>query len=448
MSWDCEWLVIGGGSGGIASARRAAQYGAKTILVEGGALGGTCVNVGCVPKKVMWHAAQLAEGLHDAGDYGFSGVNAEHDWGRLVERRRAYVERLNGIYRNNLEASGVELVRGYARFVDPHTVEVEGRRIRAEHILIATGSRADLPSIPGAEHGVDSDGFFAWQQRPQHVTVVGAGYIAVELAGVLRALGSQVCLLLRGERLLKNFERDISNGLEDAMRASGVEIRVGRQIESVQREGDELRLRLDDGEQAKADALIWATGRSPNTAQLGLAEAGLEPGRRGAIAVDEWQATAVPHIFAVGDVTGEYGLTPVAIKQGRLLADRLFGGQAQAQFGKPFIPTVVFSHPACGMLGMTEEQAVAEYGEGEVRCYRGQFRALYYGVLDNKVNSVVKMICAGPDDKVVGLHTLGMGSDEMLQGFAVAMQCGATKADFDATVAIHPTAAEEFVTLR
>lgn len=448
MSWDCDWLVIGGGSGGIASARRAAQYGAKTILIEGAALGGTCVNVGCVPKKVMWHAAQLAEGFHDAGDYGFSCAEVSHDWGRLVARRNAYVQRLNGIYHSNLEASGVELVRGYARFVDAHTVEVEGRCIRAQRILIATGSGSDKPSIPGAEHGVDSDGFFAWQQQPRQVTVVGAGYIAVELAGVLRALGSQVCLLLRGERLLKNFERDISNALEDAMRASGVQIRVGRQITAVRRNGDELELELDDGEHAKSDALIWATGRSPNTARLGLAKAGLEPGPRGAINVDEWQATAVPHIFAVGDVTGDYGLTPVAIKQGRLLADRLFGGLEQARFGRPYIPTVVFSHPACGMLGLTEEQAVAEYGEDQVRCYRGQFRALYYGVLDNKVNSVVKMICAGPDDKVVGLHTLGMGSDEMLQGFAVAMQCGATKADFDATVAIHPTAAEEFVTLR
>lgn len=448
MSWDCDWLVIGGGSGGIASARRAAQYGAKTILVEGGALGGTCVNVGCVPKKVMWHAAQLAEGFHDAPDYGFGDIDATLDWSRLVSRREAYVQRLNGIYRKNLEASGVELIRGFARFVDAHTVEVDGRHIRAQRILIATGSTADKPPIPGAEHGVDSNGFFGWKQRPQHVAVVGAGYIAVELAGVLRALGSQVCLLLRGERLLKNFERDISNALEDAMRDSGVEIRVGRRIESVEPDGNALKLSLDDGETANADALIWATGRSPNTGQLGLSEAGLEPGPRGAISVDEWQATGVPHIFAVGDVTGDYGLTPVAIKQGRLLADRLFGGQDEAKFGKPYIPTVVFSHPACGMLGLTEEQAVAEYGEANVRCYRGQFRALYYGVLDNKVNSVVKMICAGPDDKVVGLHTLGMGSDEMLQGFAVAMQCGATKADFDATVAIHPTAAEEFVTLR
>lgn len=445
---DCDWLVIGGGSGGIASARRAAQYGARTILVDAGELGGTCVNVGCVPKKVMWHASQLAEGFHDAADYGYAVGVPHFSWETLVQRRQAYVARLNRIYENNLEASGVEFVQGRGRVVDAHTVEVGERRISAEKILIATGSHPDWPDIPGAEHGVDSDGFFDWPVQPKHVVVVGAGYIAVELSGVMRGLGSSVTHLLRGERLLKTFEHDITGVLEDEMRESGVDLRARCQIQSVEREGDVRVARLSDGTLLRADAIIWATGRVPNSRDLGVESAGLELGPRGEVCVDEWQQTQAPSIFAVGDVTGEVGLTPVAIAAGRRLSDRLFGGQANRKLDTSLVPTVVFSHPPIGTVGLTEEEAIAQYGEEQVRCYRSSFRALYYGVLDRKVQSLVKLICIGEDERVVGLHSIGMGSDELLQGFAVAMNCGATKKDFDDTIAIHPTAAEELVTLR
>ncbi len=445
---ECDWLVIGGGSGGIASARRAAQYGARTILVDAGALGGTCVNVGCVPKKVMWHASQLAEGFHDAADYGFSPGRVAHDWPALVARRQAYVARLNRIYADNLESSGVEWVQGRGQFVDAHTVQVGERKISAERILIATGSHPVWPDIPGAEHGVDSDGFFDWPTRPAHVVVVGAGYIAVELSGVMRGLGSAVTHLLRGERLLKTFEHDISTVLEDEMRATGIDLRARCQIQSVERDGDMRVAHLSDGTQLRADAIIWATGRQPNTRDLGVEAADVVLGAGGEVTVDEWQATNQEHIFAVGDVTGEVGLTPVAIAAGRRLSDRLFGGQKDRKLDTRLVPTVVFSHPPIGTVGLTEEEAIAAYGVDQVRSYRSSFRALYYGVMDRKVQSLVKLICVGDEERVVGVHSIGMGSDELLQGFAVAMNCGATKQDFDDTIAIHPTAAEELVTLR
>lgn len=445
---DCDWLVIGGGSGGIASARRAAQYGARTILIDAGELGGTCVNVGCVPKKVMWHASQLAEGFHDAADYGFRLQHPPFYWEDLVQRRQAYVARLNRIYENNLDASGVEFVQGRGTIIDAHTVEVGERRITAEKILIATGSHPAWPDIPGAEHGVDSDGFFDWPSQPKHVVVVGAGYIAVELSGVMRGLGSSVTHLLRGERLLKTFEHDITGVLEDEMRESGVDLRARCQIQAVELDGDVRVARLSDGTLLRADAIIWATGRVPNTRKLGVENAGLELGPNGELCVDEWQQSQVPSIFAVGDVTGEVALTPVAIAAGRRLSDRLFGGQVDRKLDTSLVPTVVFSHPPIGTVGYTEAEAVAEFGEDQVRCYRSTFRSLYYGVLDRKVPSMVKLVCVGDDERVVGLHSIGMGSDELLQGFAVAMNCGATKKDFDDTIAIHPTAAEELVTLR
>lgn len=445
---EFDWLVIGGGSGGIASARRAAQYGAKVALIDDGPLGGTCVNVGCVPKKVMWHAAQLAEGFHDAPDYGFAAEAAAHDWSSLVQRRQSYVERLNRIYIDNLEASGVHLVRGRAEFLSPHEVAVGSTTLRAKRILIATGSRPVMPELPGAELGVDSDGFFAWTERPAHVAVVGAGYIAVELAGVLRGLGSAVTQLVRRERFLRDFDSDITAVLEEEMRNSGVDVRTHCQIDQLARDADGLVMTLNDGHTVRCDALIWAIGREPNTRGLGLDTAGVERGTGGEIVVDEWQATSQSHIYSVGDVTGAPGLTPVAIAAGRRLSDRLFGGMRDRKLDLSLIPTAVFSHPPIGTVGLSETQAVAIHGAENVRCYRSTFRALYYGVLDRKVQSRVKLVCVGDAERVVGVHSIGPGSDELLQGFAVAMRCGATKQDFDDTIAIHPTAAEELVTLR
>ncbi|MFO0570633.1 MAG: glutathione-disulfide reductase [Polyangiaceae bacterium] len=446
-TWD--YLVIGGGSGGIASARRARQYGARTLLVERGPLGGTCVNVGCVPKKIMWNAAGLAEALADAEDYGFDVDVAGFDWGRMKAKRDAYVARLNGIYAANLERSGVERVSGHARFVGPRRVEVNGEVHSAEHVLIATGGRPLVPAVPGADHGITSDGFFALERRPERVAIVGAGYIAAEIAGVLAALGSEVTLLLRREQLLMRFDATLREVLMAEMAAEGINILSCVHLERVERAANgELELRGTRGEKLGGlDCVIWATGRVPNTQDLGLDVAGVELDAGGHVRVDERQDTSADGVHAVGDVTGRALLTPVAIAAGRHLADRLFGGQNEAKLDYSQVPTVVFTHPPIGTVGLTEDEARERWGDG-VRVFSSRFTNLYHALTERKTSSVVKLVCVGARLEIVGMHVIGIGADELTQGFAVAMRMGATKADFDRTIAIHPTAAEELVTLR
>lgn len=446
---DYDFLVVGGGSGGLASARRAASYGARVALVEGGALGGTCVNVGCVPKKIMWNAADHAERLHDASAYGFDVEVRAHDWQKLKRRRDAYVQRLNEIYARNLEVDGVERVDGWARFVAPREVEVDGRRLRGEHVLIATGSRPRVPELPGAELGITSDGFFALEERPRRIAIVGAGYIAVELAGIFRSLGSEVSLLHRNEQILRRFDPMLREVLVEEMADAGIDILGSRHISSVQRRANGA-LCIETGEghtTAEVDAILWAIGRDPRTKDLGLDVAGVRTGSDGRIVVDEWQATSADRTYAVGDVTGVWQLTPVAIAAGRKLADRLFGKSPDARLVYENIPTVVFSHPPIGTVGLTEDEAYERFGN-DVKCYTKRFRNLYHGVTDRKPRTAMKVVCVGPREKVVGIHVVGMAADEMIQGFAVAVVMGATKADLDRTVAIHPTAAEELVTMR
>ncbi|MBI2382737.1 MAG: glutathione-disulfide reductase [Gammaproteobacteria bacterium] len=443
---DYDLIVLGGGSGGLAAARRAARHGARVALIEQGRLGGTCVNLGCVPKKVMWHAAQIAETLHDAAAYGFAAGEGGHDWALLRERREAYIRRLNGIYRANLDQDGVELVEGRGLLCSAREVAVGARRLSARHLLVATGSRPLRPAVPGAELGAVSDDFFAWERRPRRVAVAGSGYIAVELAGMLRALGAEVVLAARGPRLLSHFDEMLGEVLADEMRAQGIGLRVAAPVQSVEPAGAGLRLRYADGRDDSCDALIWAVGRAPNTEGIGLDAAGVALDGQGAVAVDAWQATSAPGVFAVGDVAGHHMLTPVAIAAGRRLADRLFRGRAGRRLDYENIPTVVFSHPPVGTVGLTEAQARARHGDA-VKVYRTRFKALYYGVLERKVQSAMKLVCVGPDERIVGLHSIGPGSDEMLQGFAVALRMGATRKDFDDTVAIHPTCAEEMVTM-
>ena len=443
---EYDYLVIGGGSGGVATARRAAEYGARVLLIEGGRLGGTCVNVGCVPKKVMWYAGGIAQTLADAPGYGFTIGQTSFDWATLKHSRDAYIDRLNGIYANMLEKAGVSLVRGFARFVDGRTVEVNGQHYSAEHIVIATGGRPSVPEIPGAVLGITSDGFFSLDHLPKRVAVVGSGYIAVELAGVLNALGSEVTMLVRGETLLRPFDEMVRAELMTQMQEDGVRILTNTQAQAIQRL-DERSLNIECGQlNIEADTLVWAIGREPNTDRLDLANAGVNADARGVITADAYQNTSAPGIYAIGDITGRAELTPVAIAAGRKLAARLFKGEADAKLDYDNIPTVTFSHPPIGTIGLTEDEARKQHET--VKVYTTRFTGMYHAMTEHKPKTAMKLVCAGANERVVGCHIIGEGADEMLQGFAVAIKMGATKADFDSTVAIHPTSAEELVTMR
>ena len=448
MTERYDLLVIGGGSGGLAHAQRAAEYGAKAAVVEYGPLGGTCVNVGCVPKKVMWYAAQHAHGFHHAADYGFDVSVKGHDWAGLKERRDAYIERLNGIYERNLDKRGVTFLRGRARFVDAHTVDIDGRQVKADRIVVATGGRPMVPDIPGAELGITSDDFFELEERPQRVLIAGSGYIAVELAGVFNALGSNVQLVVRKDSVLREFEPMLAERLMDCMDRDDIDLVTRVVPKSVERTDEGIVLHAEDGRSfGPVDSVVWAIGRSPNTASLDASKAGVEQDEWGFIPTDKFQQTNVESVFAIGDVTGRDALTPVAIAAGRRLADRLYGGMEGRHLEYDLIPTVIFSHPTIGTVGLTEDQARAKYGD-VVKVYTSDFIGMYFALGMNKRRSTMKLITAGEEEKVVGCHVIGEGADEMLQGFAVAMRMGATKKDFDDTVAIHPTSAEELVTMR
>ncbi len=443
-----DLIVIGGGSGGLAHAQRAAEYGASVAVVEYGPLGGTCVNVGCVPKKVMWYTAQHAHQFHHAADYGFDIEVGGHDWAGLKSRRDAYIKRLNGIYSNNLDRKGVTYLAGSARFVDASTIDVEGAEYRAERIVVATGGKPIVPDIPGAELGITSDGFFELEERPRRVLIAGSGYVSVELAGVFNALGTDTHVIVRKEGVLRSFDKMLSAELMEAMRASGIRLDTGVIPKSAEQTADGIVVHAEDGRSfGPVDTLIWAVGRSPNTETLDAASAGVAMDEWGFIPTDEYQQTNVDNIFAIGDVTGREALTPVAIAAGRRLADRLYGGMEGRHLEYRLIPTVIFSHPTIGTVGLTEDEARAEYGD-DIKVYQSAFTGMYYALGDDKQRSVMKLITAGPDERVVGCHVIGDGADEMMQGFAVAMRMGATKSDFDDTVAIHPTSAEELVTMR
>ncbi|GMI56448.1 hypothetical protein ScalyP_jg4493 [Parmales sp. scaly parma] len=462
-----DYLVIGAGSGGMASARRAAQIdpSLKIGVIEKSALGGTCVNVGCVPKKVMWNAASITEVLHDMKEYGFSTTTkASFDWPYLKQRRDIYIKRLNGIYERNLANSKVENIVGSASFTsNPNELMVtqsDGTSaiLKAENILVATGGFPSFPSGEGVkEHCISSDGFFELEQQPEKVVVVGAGYIAVELAGVMNALGSDTTLVLRKNMALREFDQLISETLDREMVRGGINIMRDTQgVESVKLQSDGKKVvTLANGEVIEnVDSVVMAAGRAPLVEPLNLGNLNIaQEERTKTIVVDDSCNTNVPNVFAVGDVCGKVQLTPMAIAAGRRLADRLFGGPkfANAKASYENVPTVVFSHPPIGTIGLTEKQAREKYSEEEIKVYTSKFANLFYGIFDceydDKPVTAMKMICAGQDEKVVGLHCIGMGCDEMMQGFGVAMKMGATKADFDSCVAIHPTASEEFVTL-
>lgn len=465
--FDYDYLVIGAGSGGIASARRAATYGAKVAVVEKGRLGGTCVNVGCVPKKVMWNAASIAETLHDMKHYGFSGYDSDaisFDWGFIKENRDKYIVRLNGIYERNMANSGVDNIRGTAALTDGGKGVVvtpddgsDPVTYKAKNILIATGGYPTFPDGEGIrEHSISSDGFFELEELPKKAIVVGAGYIAVELAGVLQALGTDTSLVVRKEKAIREFDEILADTLDDEMQRQGINIvRNTNGVEKIELDGDGLKkVTLNNGEVIEGvDSVLMATGRSPLVEPLNLPGAGVKQNKRGQIVTDEYSATSADGVFALGDVCGNVELTPMAIAAGRRLSDRLFGGPEwkDAKVSYDNVATVVFSHPPIGTIGLTEPQAIEKYGEDNIKMYRSKFANLYYGPwqveADDKPKTGMKLICAGEEELVVGLHIIGMGADEMLQGFGIAMKMGATKADFDSCIAIHPTASEEFVTM-
>jgi glutathione reductase (NADPH) len=450
MVKEYDYIVIGGGSGGIASANRAAMHGAKVILFEGKEVGGTCVNVGCVPKKVMWYGAQVAETLHRyAGEYGFDVTINKFDFATLKANRQAYIDRIHGSYERGFDSNGVERVYEYARFVDPHTVEVAGERYTAPHILIATGGHALYPNIPGSEYGITSDGFFELDEVPKRTAVIGAGYIAVEVVGVLNALGSDTHLFVRKDRPLRTFDKDIVDVLVDEMAKSGPTLHThANATEVVKNTDDSLTISFDNGETITVDCLIWAIGRAANTSGFGLEKTGVKLTEKGTIYSDEFENTSVPGIYALGDVTGKLDLTPVAVKAGRQLSERLFNNKADAKLDYTDVATVVFSHPVIGSVGLTEEKAIAKYGPENIKVYKSSFTPMYTALGDNRQPSTMKLVTLGDDEKIIGLHGIGYGVDEMIQGFSVAIKMGATKADFDNTVAIHPTGSEEFVTMR
>ena len=448
MTEKYDFLVIGGGSGGLAAGQRAAEYGAKVAIVEAGRLGGTCVNVGCVPKKVMWTAATIAHHLHYADGYGFDIEVKKHDWSGFKARRDAYIERLNGIYARNLDNKNVEHIDGWAEFIANHEVKVGERVLSADKVLLAVGGKPWRPNIPGADLGIDSDDFFALEARPNKVAIIGSGYIAVELAGVLRGLGSEVDLFMRKDSVLRSFDEMLQKAVIESLQSSGIKMHFQCVPESLEKSAGALQLNIEGGTAfAGFNSIIWAVGRKPNVADLGLKNTNIETNSGNFIPVDDFQQTNVENVFAVGDVTGRAQLTPVAIAAGRRLSDRLFNGMPDRHLEYQMIPTVVFTHPPCGTVGLTEREARAEFGEA-VKIYRTRFTPMYYALSEEKQFAEMKLIVTGEDEKVVGCHLFGEGSDEMLQGFAVAIRMGATKRDFDDTIAIHPTGAEELVTMR
>lgn len=447
---EYDYIAIGGGSGSIASINRAASYGQKCAIIEAKYLGGTCVNVGCVPKKVMWYGAQIAEAINlYAPDYGFDVTVNQFDFAKLRESREAYIDRIHQSYERVLGNNKVDVIRGFAKFVDAHTVEVNGELIKAKHILIATGGRPSHPNIEGAEYGIDSDGVFALKALPKRVAVVGAGYIAVELSGVLHSLGVETHLFVRKHAPLRNFDPLIVETLVEIMNSEGATLHTHAIPQKVVKNDDgSLTLFLEDGRSQTVDCLVWAIGRVPMTDQLNLEAAGVKTNSKGFIEVDKYQNTNVQGIYAVGDNTGAVELTPVAVAAGRRLSERLFNNKPTEHLDYNLIPTVVFSHPPIGTVGLTEPQAIEQYGAENVKVYKSTFTSMYTAVTQHRQPCRMKLVCAGSEEKIVGLHGIGFGVDEMIQGFAVAIKMGATKKDFDNTVAIHPTGSEEFVTMR
>ena len=443
-----DLIAIGAGSGGLAVAEQAAGYGKKVAVIDGGHIGGTCVNNGCVPKKVMWYAAQLAHAVDDASDFGIPASRGDADWTRLVNAREQYIGNINQYWNDYVDDNGIDYITGYARFVDASTVVVNDLHYTADHIVIATGSQPIVPPLPGAELGITSDGFFELSKLPRKVAVIGGGYIGVELSGMLHALGSEVSLFAMEDRVLDQFDVMISEELQTQMQTQGIAVYTAFQVNALTASASGVAVHSVDQQQLDGfGTVIWAVGRRPNTQRLDLASAGVAMQPNGVIPVDDHGNTNISGIYAVGDVTGNTALTPVAIAAGRKLADRLFNNKVYSRVSYENIPTVVFAHPPIASIGLSESEARQRYANN-VTVYTSHFTPMRYALSEHGASTAMKLVCAGNNEKVIGIHLIGDGVDEMLQGFAVAVNMGATKADFDRTIAIHPSSAEELVTMK
>ncbi len=453
---DVDLFVIGGGSGGVRAARMAAQRGARVMLAEQGGtagLGGTCVNLGCIPKKLYSYAAHYAEAFEESHGFGWEGRAPSFNWGTLKANRRKEISRLNGVYAKLLTGAGVEVINARARLVGAQQVEVDGRTVKARHILVATGGTPFVPDIAGREHVLVSDAIFDLDPFPQRLVVVGGGYIASEFASIFNGLGAQVTQLYRGEQILRGFDDEVRHFVAAEMRKQGVDLRLSADVTSITKVPQGLDIAIKDSagntSTLLADAVLYATGRVPNVRGIGLEEAGVKLGWGGAVEVDENFRSMVPSIYAVGDVTDRIQLTPVALAEAMVVVDQLFGpatGKTARSMNYEFIPTAVFTHPNIGTVGHSEQDAPKHYGA--VTIYRSEFRALKHTLSGSSERTLMKLVVEDATDRVVGLHMVGPDAGEIVQGFAVAMKAGATKAIFDSTIGIHPTAAEEFVTMR
>jgi glutathione reductase (NADPH) len=443
---ELDLFVIGAGSGGVRAARFSAGFGARVAIAEERYLGGTCVNVGCIPKKLLVYASHFAEDFRDAErGFGWKVGASSFDWKTLIENKNVEIERLNGIYDGLLRDAGVEHVEGRATILDPHTVEVSGKTYSTETILVATGSWPRMPELPGIEHAISSNEVFFLEAQPQRVLIVGGGYIAVEFAGIFNGLGSNVVQVYRGPLFLRGFDNDVRAHIAGEMRKHGVDLRFDLNVDSIEKVNGGLRAELTDGSELEVDQVMYATGRAPLSSNLGLENVDVALNARGAITVDDFSCTSVPNIYAIGDVTDRINLTPVAIHEGVCFANTLFNDTPMKPVHQN-VPAAVFSQPPIGTVGLSEAQARDDYAEIDV--YESSFRALKHTLTKGEGKTYMKLIVDRKTDRVLGLHMVGPEAGEIVQGFAVALKCGATKAQFDSTIGIHPTSAEEFVTLR
>ncbi|CAC9494575.1 Glutathione reductase (EC 1.8.1.7) [uncultured Gammaproteobacteria bacterium] len=443
MTKQYDMIAIGAGSGGLSAVERASEYGKKCLIIEAKTIGGTCVNVGCVPKKVMWFAANAATQINNAQGFGFNIEVKNFSWKKLKQGRDNYIKGITDWYDGYLEKLGIDYIHGFGKLVNKNTVSVNGEEYTAEHIVLSPGGKPSVPNIKGAEYGITSDGFFELDALPKKVAVIGGGYIGVELAGVLNALGSEVEIFGRADTLLRGFDPMIQEALDKDYTAHGITLHHGTTIDKV---SSDKTIFTNHGEFGGFDQIIWAVGRDPMTQHLGLENAGVESNQRGFIPTDKFQVTNVDNIFALGDATGRAPLTPVAIAAGRRLSDRLYNNMTDRHLDYSAIATVIFSHPPIGTIGLTEIEANKKFDK--IKIYKSEFTPMADALLNHKTTTALKLVCAGDDEKIIGCHIMGHGADEMLQGFAVAIKMEATKKQFDDTVAIHPTSAEELVTLR